>query len=66
MNWTVDWSAIQKDLEECEPLREFLADERNAKAIKNLEQVLGKLRKVENYHENRTYHPRVNRMEQDQ
>ena len=47
-------------------LREFLADERNAKAIKNLEQVLGKLRKVENYHANRSYHPRVNRMEQDQ
>ena len=52
-------------LEEYEPLREFLADDRNAKVIKQLEQVLGKLRKVEKYHANRTYHPRVNRMEQD-
>lgn len=50
-------------LEEYEPLREFLADERHAKAVKNLEQVLGKLRKVERYHADRTYRPRINRME---
>lgn len=54
-----------KDIaEELEPLYEFLQDGTNRKVIKKLEQVLGKMRKVEAYHANRTYHPRVNRMEE--
>lgn len=52
-----------KDIvEELEPLYEFLAESGNMKVLKKLEQVLGKMRKAENYHADRTYHPRVNRM----
>ena len=53
-----------KDIvEELEPLYEFLQDKENRKVIKKLEAVLGKMRKEEAYHADRTYHPRVNRME---
>ena len=53
-----------KDIvEELEPLHEFLSVPENEKAIKRLEQVLGKMRKAEAYHADRTYHPRVNRMD---
>lgn len=55
-----------KDIvEELEPLYVFLSEKENMKVIKKLEQVLGKMRKAENYHADRTYHPRVNRMELD-
>lgn len=49
-----------KDIvEELEPIIEFMADRTNKKAIDQLSQLLGKVRKVEKYHENRTYFPRV-------
>lgn len=51
--------------EESEPLNDFLQDKEVSRVMKKLEQVLGKVRKVEAYHESRTYHPRVNRMEVD-
>lgn len=50
-------------LEELEPLVSFLSDANNRKAMKALERALGDLRKTEKYHECRTYHPKVNRME---
>ena len=50
-------------MEELEPLYVFLEKKENMKVIKELEQVLGKMRKAENYHADRTYYPRVNRME---
>ena len=53
-----------KDIvEELEPLYDFMQDKENRKVIKKLEAVLGKMRKEEAYHADRTYHPRVNRME---
>lgn len=53
-----------KDIvEELEPLYTFLSNCQNEKVIKKLEQVLGKMRKAEAYHADRTYRPRVNRME---
>jgi len=56
-----------KDIvEELEPLYEFLSVPENEKVIKKLEQVLGKMRKAEAYHADRTYHPRVNRMEAEE
>lgn len=45
--------------EELEPLYNFLQDGQHRKAMKDLEQVLGKTRKAEAYHADRTYHPRV-------
>ncbi len=55
-----------KDIaEELEPLYEFMSDPANRQAMKKLEQVLGKMRKAEAYHTDRTYYPRVNRMEQE-
>ena len=54
-----------KDIvEELEPLYLFLDKKDNKKVIKELEQVLGKVRKVEEYHSDRTYYPRVNRMDE--
>ena len=46
-------------IEELEPLIEFLNIPANKKAVDQLTQILGKVRKAEKYHENRTYHPRV-------
>lgn len=55
-----------KDIvEELEPLFLFLDDPENRRAIKRLEQVLGKMRKAEAYHADRTYHPRVNRLDKE-
>lgn len=49
-----------KDIaEELEPVMEFMSKYENRKAIEQLQQVLGKVRKVENYHQKRTYHPRM-------
>lgn len=49
-----------KDLEEeTGVIVEYLSDPANKKAIDKLTQVLGKMRKVENYHENRSYKKRA-------
>ena len=49
-----------KDIvEELEPIVDFLSVQQNKKAIDQLTQLLGRIRKVEKYHENRSYHPRV-------
>lgn len=49
-----------KDIvEELEPMIDFLSLPANKKAVDQLTQILGKVRKAEKYHENRTYHPRV-------
>ena len=50
-------------MEEYEPIHKFLQDPANEKAIKKLTQVLGDVRKVEKYHEDRTYRPRCNSMD---
>lgn len=46
-------------IEELQPIIDFMAKPENKKAIKNLEQVLGNIRKAEKYHESRTYIPKV-------
>lgn len=49
-----------KDIvEELEPIVEFIDAPQNRRTINQLSELLGKVRKVENYHENRVYHPRV-------
>lgn len=49
-----------KDIvEELEPMIDFLSSPANKKAVDLLSQILGRIRKVEKYHENRSYHPRV-------
>jgi len=50
--------------EELEPLIDFLSIPANKKAVDQLTQILGRIRKTEKYHENRTYHPRVEKNEQ--
>ena len=46
-------------VEELEPIVSFFADQQNKKVLDNLTQVLGQIRKQEDYHKNRTYIPRV-------
>ena len=49
-----------KDMvEELEPIVEFLAEARNRSVLNGLSQLLGQVRKVENYHERRFYMPKV-------
>lgn len=49
-----------KDIvEELEPIIDFLDIQNNKKTMDQLTQLLGRVRKVEKYHENRSYHPRV-------
>ena len=49
-----------KDIvEELEPIIDFMSVQTNKKAIDQLAQMLGRIRKVEKYHENRSYYPRV-------
>lgn len=49
-----------KDIvEELEPIVYFANDEKNMKTFNQLTQLLGQVRKVEKYHESRSYHPRV-------
>lgn len=50
-------------VEELEPIIQFLADQQNKKALDLLTQVLGQVRKQENYHKCRTYIPRVKKEE---
>lgn len=53
-----------KDIvEELEPIVEFMNNPQNKRCIDQLTQLLGKIRKVERYHENRSYHPRVEKTE---
>lgn len=49
-----------KDLvEETEDLVKFFEEPQNKKTLDKMVQLLGKLRKVEKYHRERTYYPRV-------
>lgn len=49
-----------KDIvEETDPVLCLINDPQNKKVIDKLKQVLGELRKVEGYHANRTYIPRI-------
>lgn len=45
--------------EEFEPIYKLISDSQFKKAFDQLPQVLGKVRKAESYHADRTYHPRV-------
>lgn len=47
-------------VEELEPIVELMSDPMAKKTIDKLTQVLGKVRKVEEYHERRSYTPRIN------
>ena len=49
-----------KDIvEELQPVMDFISDPRHKKTLDMLQQLLGSVRKEENYHRNRKYHPRV-------
>lgn len=53
-------------VEELGPIIEFLEDPNMKRAIDRLGQTLGKIRKAEKYHENRVYHPRVEKEGKDE
>jgi hypothetical protein len=46
-------------VEELEPIVTFFDDPQNKKVFDKLQQVLGQVRKQENYHKNRTYTPKI-------
>ena len=46
-------------VEELEPIITFFEDPQNKKVLDKLQQVLGQVRKQENYHKDRTYTPKV-------
>jgi hypothetical protein len=46
-------------VEMLEPIINFMDDQRNKKTLDLLPQLLGTLRKIEEKHNNRSYHPRV-------
>lgn len=49
-----------KDMfEETDDIVQFFQDPRHKKTLNEMQQLLGKVRKVEKYHENRTYIPRI-------
>ena len=51
---------VNKDLvETLDPVISFLSDKSTRKTMNMMTQVLGRVRKIEEKHENRRYHPRV-------
>ena len=46
-------------IEEFEPIVQFFEEQKNKDVLNKLTQVLGQVRKAENYHKSRTYIPRV-------
>jgi len=46
-------------VEEYEPIINFLKDQNNKRAFDKLQQVLGQVRRAEEYHKDRRYYPRV-------
>lgn len=46
-------------VEELEPIVEFFEEPQNRRLINNMSQLLGQVRKVENYHKNRFYVPKA-------
>ena len=46
-------------VEELEPIIAFFNESQNKKVLDKLQQVLGQVRKQENYHKDRTYTPKV-------
>lgn len=55
-----------KDIvEELQPVVDFLGVQENRKQISKLQELVGKMRKVESYHEHRFYTPRVRGNEND-
>ena len=45
-------------VESCEPVVRFFQDSQNKKTLDKMTQLLGELRRVEKYHQNRTYRQR--------
>ena len=52
-------------VEEFEPIVQFFDDPQNKKVLDKLKQVLGQVRKAENYHKDRIYIPRVLKEKKD-
>ena len=50
-------------VEELEPIVAFFTDPNHKKTLDQLTQILGRIRKAEDYHKNRTYKPKVLREE---
>ncbi len=46
-------------VEELEPIVDFFNDPVNKRILNNMTQLLGQVRKIENYHKNRIYMPKV-------
>lgn len=46
-------------MESCEPIVQFFQDPQNKRTLDKMTQLLGEVRKVEKYHKDRQYFPRV-------
>jgi hypothetical protein len=53
-------------VEEFEPIVQFFDEPQNKKMLDKLKQVLGQVRKAENYHKDRVYIPRVLKEKRDE
>jgi hypothetical protein len=53
-------------VEEFEPIVKFFEDQQNKKMLDKLKEVLGQVRKQENYHKYRTYIPKVLKEKKDE
>lgn len=53
-------------IEEFEPIVQFFDEPQNKKVLDKLKQVLGQVRKAENYHKDRKYIPRVLKEKKDE
>lgn len=53
-------------VEEFEPIVKFFEDQQNKKMLDRLKEVLGQVRKQENYHKYRTYIPKVLKEKKDE
>ena len=55
----IERRASKDVIEELEPLMKFLEVPANVTTLNNMKRLLGEMRKVEQYHANRTYHPKL-------
>ena len=59
LHWSRRARRRYKDMVEvCEPVVQFFQDAQNKKTLDRMTQLLGKMRRIEKYHQNRTYRQR--------
>lgn len=54
-----DRRKYKDNMEELEEIAAFFQDKQHKKTLDQMTQLFGRIRKIEKYHENRTYYPRV-------